>query len=124
MRAIFHLLYIFLLCCIFLNEYLLIRDNFTLKLMKPHLYSIQVSYYILYNKSLSYIVGAFLIPYFICLVCMGIPMYMLEISLGQYMQMGGIKCWQNFGPILQGKITSCDRNIKRTKNSINELLET
>ncbi|RWS04775.1 sodium- and chloride-dependent GABA transporter 2-like protein [Dinothrombium tinctorium] len=34
--------------------------------------------------------GAFLIPYFICLLGGGIPIYFLEVAIGQYWQSGGI----------------------------------
>ncbi|XP_072022160.1 sodium- and chloride-dependent taurine transporter-like [Amphiura filiformis] len=37
--------------------------------------------------------GAFLIPYFICLVVGGIPVLLLELGLGQFMSQGGITCW-------------------------------
>lgn len=37
--------------------------------------------------------GAFLIPYFICLVVAGIPLLMLELALGQFMSQGGITSW-------------------------------
>ncbi|XP_014677701.1 PREDICTED: creatine transporter-like [Priapulus caudatus] len=45
--------------------------------------------------------GAFLIPYLICLATGGVPMFFLEISLGQFMQQGGITVW-NICPIFKG----------------------
>lgn len=46
--------------------------------------------------------GAFLIPYFICLVAGGIPIFFLEIAIGQYTSQGGITAW-NFCPVFKGK---------------------
>ena len=37
--------------------------------------------------------GAFLIPYLIFLVCGGIPIFLLEIGMGQFMSRGGIEAW-------------------------------
>jgi len=45
--------------------------------------------------------GAFLIPYAICLVAGGLPVFFLEISLGQFMQTGPIGSW-NICPIMEG----------------------
>jgi len=45
--------------------------------------------------------GAFLIPYFICLVAGGLPVFFLEISLGQFMQTGPIGAWK-ICPIMEG----------------------
>lgn len=45
--------------------------------------------------------GAFLIPYFICLVTMAIPMFYLEVAMGQYLSRGGIGIW-NIVPMFKG----------------------
>ena len=49
------------------------------------------------------IAGAFLVPYFICLVVAGIPLLIAELSMGQFMAQGGITCWK-LVPIFKGKI--------------------
>ena len=51
--------------------------------------------------NLFLIVGAFLLPYFICVVIGGIPMFFLEVSLGQFMSEGGIGAWK-ICPLFQG----------------------
>ncbi|XP_022080336.1 sodium- and chloride-dependent GABA transporter 2-like [Acanthaster planci] len=45
--------------------------------------------------------GAFLIPYLICAVAGGIPLFFMEVALGQFMSLGGIKAW-NICPIFKG----------------------
>lgn len=45
--------------------------------------------------------GAFLIPYLICVVIGGIPLFFLEVALGQFMSLGGPYAWR-ICPILQG----------------------
>ncbi|XP_021341806.1 creatine transporter-like [Mizuhopecten yessoensis] len=47
--------------------------------------------------------GAFLIPYMTFLVLGGVPLFMLEIGLGQYMSQSGVKAW-NICPLFQGNI--------------------
>ncbi|KAL4239791.1 Sodium- and chloride-dependent creatine transporter 1 [Mactra antiquata] len=49
------------------------------------------------NKS-----GAFLIPYLICLVTCGIPIFLLELALGQFMGVGSVEAWTRLAPALKG----------------------
>lgn len=45
--------------------------------------------------------GAFLIPYAIMLVFVGIPLFYMELALGQFCSSGPLTCWQ-FAPIFKG----------------------
>lgn len=45
--------------------------------------------------------GAFLIPYFIAVFLGGIPMFFLEVCIGQFMSTGGISAWQ-LCPLFKG----------------------
>lgn len=45
--------------------------------------------------------GVFLIPYFIFLFLGAIPIFLLEVSLGQFMQSGAITAW-NLVPAFKG----------------------
>ncbi|XP_038059793.1 sodium-dependent dopamine transporter-like isoform X1 [Patiria miniata] len=46
--------------------------------------------------------GAFLIPYTIMLLICGIPLFYLELALGQYNQTGAITVWDKVCPIFKG----------------------
>uniref|UniRef100_A0A3Q3X1T5 Transporter n=1 Tax=Mola mola TaxID=94237 RepID=A0A3Q3X1T5_MOLML len=46
--------------------------------------------------------GAFLVPYGLLAVVCGIPMFLLETSIGQYTQEGFITCWRKLCPLAQG----------------------
>ena len=46
--------------------------------------------------------GAFLIPYTIMLTFVGIPIFLIELTLGQYSASGPMTVW-SISPIFQGK---------------------
>lgn len=46
--------------------------------------------------------GAFLVPYLVFVVTCGIPLFLLETSVGQYTQEGSITCWRKLCPLAQG----------------------
>ncbi|XP_042353419.1 sodium- and chloride-dependent GABA transporter 3-like [Plectropomus leopardus] len=46
--------------------------------------------------------GAFLVPYGLLAVMCGIPLFLLETSVGQYSQEGFITCWRKLCPLAQG----------------------
>ncbi|KAH7644649.1 hypothetical protein HUG17_0187 [Dermatophagoides farinae] len=45
--------------------------------------------------------GAFLFPYLICIFVIGVPLFLMEVSLGQYFHAGGVSIWNQI-PILKG----------------------
>ncbi|KAF8768004.1 Sodium-dependent dopamine transporter like protein [Argiope bruennichi] len=46
--------------------------------------------------------GAFLIPYVIMLAVGGIPLFYMELALGQYNRKGAITCWGRIVPLFKG----------------------
>ncbi|CAL1286114.1 unnamed protein product [Larinioides sclopetarius] len=46
--------------------------------------------------------GAFLIPYIIMLAVGGIPLFYMELALGQYNRKGAITCWGRIVPLFKG----------------------
>ncbi|XP_053354684.1 sodium- and chloride-dependent GABA transporter 2-like [Clarias gariepinus] len=46
--------------------------------------------------------GVFLIPYLVFLFACGIPLFLMEISLGQYTSQGSITCWRKICPLFEG----------------------
>lgn len=57
---------------------------------------------ILNTKSFDLIAGAFLIPYCIMLVVGGIPLFYMELALGQHNRKGAITCWGRLVPLFKG----------------------
>ncbi|CAB3379347.1 Hypothetical predicted protein [Cloeon dipterum] len=46
--------------------------------------------------------GAFLVPYLIMLVIGGIPLFYMELALGQFNRKGSITCWGRLVPLFKG----------------------
>lgn len=46
--------------------------------------------------------GAFLIPYLLMLAAAGIPLFYMELALGQYNKTGAITCWGRLCPLFKG----------------------
>lgn len=46
--------------------------------------------------------GAFLLPYCVMLVLGGIPLFFMELALGQYNRKGAITCWGRLVPLFKG----------------------
>jgi SNF family Na+-dependent transporter len=54
--------------------------------------------------------GAFLIPYTFMMCFLGLPLFYLELALGQYNKSGAITCWKKICPLLSGKKTKAVKN--------------
>lgn len=65
-------------------------------------------------QKLIQILGAFLIPYCIMLVVGGIPLFYMELALGQHNRKGAITCWGRLVPLFKGKRCSIKECSKRT----------
>ncbi len=52
--------------------------------------------------SLSFFTGAYLVPYFILLILIGIPLFFLELAVGQRIRRGSIGVWNYVCPKLGG----------------------
>lgn len=46
--------------------------------------------------------GAFLIPYLLMLVFEGIPLFFIELAIGQRLRRGSMEAWERFHPYLKG----------------------
>lgn len=55
-----------------------------------------------YPSSSSSPAGAYLVPYFILLVLIGIPLFFLELAVGQRIRRGSIGVWNYISPRLGG----------------------
>lgn len=53
---------------------------------------------------LFFLSGAFLLPYSIMLVVGGIPLFYMELALGQHNRKGAITCWGRLVPLFKGKL--------------------
>lgn len=54
--------------------------------------------YICYNNG----GGAFLVPYLLMLIFLGLPLFYMELALGQYQKCGAISVWNRICPVFSG----------------------
>jgi len=63
--------------------------------------------FILYNWYVVVVSGAFLVPYLFFMVIAGMPLFYMELALGQYNREGAAGVWK-ICPIFKGNVTfSC-----------------
>ena len=55
--------------------------------------------------------GAFLVPYSLMLLFIGIPCFFMEISLGQYAALGPVTLYTNMAPLFKGTETMDKKDI-------------
>lgn len=55
--------------------------------------------------------GAFLIPYFVMLAVEGIPIFYLELAIGQRLRKGAIGVWNQVSPYLAGRYYSLEERL-------------
>lgn len=51
--------------------------------------------------------GAFLIPYILMAIFGGVPLFYMELALGQFHRTGAISIWKHICPIFKGKALHC-----------------
>ena len=68
--------------------------------------------------------GAFLIPYTIMLLFIGIPCFFMEISIGQYAALGPVTIYSNLSPLFKGKIYNSILKERTLKNLMTKILNT
>lgn len=79
------------------------HSNITTKLFLDVVLSLNSCDYV-FTPLISAFTGAFLIPYFIFLFGGGLPVFFLEVALGQFTSEGGITCWEKLCPIFTGML--------------------
>lgn len=59
--------------------------------------------YLVFYDLRPFFLGAFIIPYCIMSVMAGVPLYIMEVALGQYFAEGPIGTWRIICPLTRGK---------------------
>ncbi|KAK7896331.1 hypothetical protein WMY93_021656 [Mugilogobius chulae] len=63
--------------------------------------------------------GAFLIPYLIFLFTCGVPVFFLEVALGQFTSEGGITCWRKISPLFEANCLEFHRRNTSVNQTFN-----
>ena len=70
------------------------------------------------NERSCNISGAFLFPYLVMLIFGGLPLFYMELALGQFQRVGCISVWKRICPAFKGEVVSFISNgIRRTFES-------
>lgn len=56
----------------------------------------------LFSFKIFFPTGAFLVPYCVMLLVGGIPLFYMELALGQFNRKGAITCWGRLVPLFKG----------------------
>ena len=71
--------------------------------IKRHSPSILYTFALWYfDEMFFFVAGAFLIPYCIMLAVVGLPLFYMELALGQFASLGPITIWK-LNPLLKGE---------------------
>ena len=62
--------------------------------------------------------GAFLIPYVTMLLLAGLPLFCLELTIGQYASLGPNKLFQKLAPLFSGEISCRRRTAEQPLHSL------
>ena len=65
-------------------------------------------------------IGAFLVPYFIMLLVGGLPIFYMELALGQYHRSGCISIWRKICPMFKGRLKKVKGIQLRRNETIQE----
>lgn len=62
-----------------------------------------LSFLILLFRFFIFSTGAFLVPYILMVLVIGLPIFFAELFVGQYSGLGPIKAYEYLAPIFHGK---------------------
>lgn len=64
--------------------------------------------------------GAFLIPYILMAIFGGVPLFYMELALGQFHRTGAISIWKHICPIFKGKAVHLTSQLQmfKSRNSV------
>ncbi len=85
------------------KQYIQFKLNYTISV-------ISISAALLKSCYFLCVAGVFLIPYILMVFVGGVPVFFLEIALGQFMKQGGVATW-NIAPLFKGGVLLTAKNV-------------
>ncbi len=85
------------------KQYIQFKLNYTISV-------ISISAALLKSCCFLCVAGVFLIPYILMVFVGGVPVFFLEIALGQFMKQGGVATW-NIAPLFKGGVLLTAKNV-------------